>query len=304
MSWQKTLLNPCLRWIERSHMARAKDPDKLRRSLELKARMFFHGPRGMDTKWDNVGGVEALRVSGTWVENDNILLYFHGGGYVFGSPKIYDAMLGHLSKRVGAEAILPKYPLSPETKFPAALNTARAAYDGVRAQGYRPEQIIIGGDSAGGNLALALLAQLLRDGAATPAGAFAFSPVTDMTYSGASISVNASRDVILPAERVVEMAQMFLDGHDPLDPLVSPIHADFTGAPPAWITVGDTEILLDDTRRIVNVMQKQGVDAQMHIERDLPHVWPLFHNILPESRATLDKLADWISDRPGWSSGN
>ena len=120
-----------------------------------------------------------------------------------------------------------------------------------------------------------------------------------MTYSGASFQTNAAADVILPAERAAEMAQMYLDGHDAMDPLVSPLFADFAGAPPVWLTVGDTEILLDDTRRLYANMKKQGVDVQMHIEHDLPHVWPIFHHLLPEGRATLDGLAGWINRRAG-----
>jgi acetyl esterase/lipase len=131
---------------------------------------------------------------------------------------------------------------------------------------------------------------------------FAFSPLTDMTFSGASFQVNANADVILPAERAAEMAEMYLDGHDPFDALVSPLFADFTGAPPIWLTAGDTEILLDDTRRLAANMQKQGVDVQMQIERDLPHVWPIFHHILPEARATLDGVAGWIKRRAGWAN--
>ena len=86
-----------------------------------------------------------------------------------------------------------------------------------------------------------------------------------------------------------------------MDPFVSPFVADFTGAPPVWLTVGDTEILLDDTRRLYAKRKKQGVDVQMHIERDLPHVWPIFLHILPEARATLDRLSGWINRRAGWA---
>lgn len=294
MSWQKSLLNPWLRWTERPHMARVQDPEKLRRSFENKARLFFHGPRGTTKDWMDCAGVKSLHLSGPWVTDGSVLLYFHGGGYVFGSPHTHAAMLAQLAARVGVEAVLPQYPLSPEHPFPAALNAARAAYSGLLEQGYRADQIVMGGDSAGGNLVLALLAQLVQEGADLPAGVFAFSPLTDLAYSGASFSVNAARDVVLPAERALDMMQMFLNAQDPSDPLISPVHADFTGACPVWICVGDTEILLDDTRRIVSAMQRQGVDVQMHIERDLPHVWPLFHNILPEGRATLDQLAGWI----------
>lgn len=301
MSWQQKLLNPTLKLIEKRHMANAKGPESLRKAFELKAKLFFHAPRGTEMEWEALGDTKALRIGGDALDAERVILYIHGGGHVFGSPKTHSAMLAQLAKRVGCEAILPVYPMSPESKFPTSLNTIRAAYDEVLGQGMRPSQIVIGGDSAGGNLALALLAQLLADGAELPAGVFAFSPLTDMTFSGASFQTNAGADVILPAERAAEMAQMYLDGHDPLDPLASPLFADFAGAPPVWLTVGDTEILLDDTRRLYANMKKQGVDVQMHIEHDLPHVWPIFHHLLPEARATLDGLAGWINRRAGWA---
>tara|TARA_B110000208_G_scaffold121385_1_gene148217 strand:- start:782 stop:1696 length:915 start_codon:yes stop_codon:yes gene_type:complete len=301
MSWWQKLLNPGLKLIEKRHMANAKGPETLRKAFEFKAKFFFHAPRGTTMDWFDLGGTKALRIDGDALNPERVILYIHGGGHVFGSPKTHSAMLAQLAKRVGCEAILPVYPLSPEGVYPKSLNTIRAVYDGLLDQGMSASQIVIGGDSAGGNLALALLAQLLVDKADMPAGVFAFSPLTDMTYSGASFQTNAVADVILPAERAAEMAQMYLDGHDAMDPLASPLFADFAGAPPVWLTVGDTEILLDDTRRLYANMKKQGVDVQMHIEHDLPHVWPIFHHLLPEARATLDGLAGWINRRAGWA---
>lgn len=300
MSWQQALLNPALKLIERRQMARAKDPKSLRRSFEFKAKLFFHAPRSTSLDWSELNGTSALRIRGDTLNPENVILYIHGGGHVFGSPNTHSAMVAQLAKRAGCEAVLPVYPLSPESVFPRSLEVVRQAYDGLLAQGFRSSQIVIGGDSAGGNLALALLAKLVADKADLPAGLFAFSPLTDMSYSGASFQVNAPHDVILPSERAAEMTQMYLDGQDPTDPFVSPLFADFAGAPPIWLTVGDTEILLDDTRRLFTRMKSQGVDVEMHIERDLPHVWPIFHHILPEARITMGKLAGWIKGRAGW----
>ena len=301
MSWQKTLLNSCLKWIEKPQMARAKDPVAFRRAFERKAKMLFHGPRGMERDEIDLNGAAGLELSGDWSDAQRVILYFHGGANVFGSPRTHAAMIGQLARRVGVEAILPSYPLAPEHQIEEVSDSVRASYDAVLARGYAPHQIVMGGDSAGGGLVLTLLGQLLAEGAEVPAGVFAFSPLTDLTFSGASVAVNETRDVILPADRASDMAQMYLGGFDAYDPRASALFANFKGAPPVWLTVGDTEILLDDTRRLMTTLQSQGVDAQMHIERDLPHVWPLFHNVLPEARATLDALAAWIKRRPGWS---
>jgi acetyl esterase/lipase len=154
--------------------------------------------------------------------------------------------------------------------------------------------VILGGDSAGGGLALALLGEVLRQGLPVPRGCFALSPLTDLTFSGQSLRSNAASDVMLPAGRAAEMAQIYLQGATADDPRASPLFADFTGAPPVWLCAGDTEILLDDTRRMAARLRAQGATVTEIIEHDLPHVWPYFHTLLPEARETLHALAAWI----------
>ena len=143
-------------------------------------------------------------------------------------------------------------------------------------------------------MALALLAEILRLGLPAPLGVFALSPLTDLRFTAPSLRDNAASEVVLPAARAGEMAQMYLQGGDAEDPRASPLLADFTGAPPVWLAVGDTEILLDDTRHMAERLRAQGVDVTEVVEHDLPHVWPIFHNLLPEARVTLRQIAGWI----------
>ncbi|WP_299044302.1 alpha/beta hydrolase [uncultured Tateyamaria sp.] len=296
MSLLRPLLNQYLRLTEKPHLRRAASPEVLRRSFETKARLFFHAPWSMQLTWDRLADAEALWATPRRQPSDLTILYFHGGGYVFGSPRTHGAMLAALARHAGAQAVLPRYPLAPEHPFPAALHHARAAYDACRA---RDGALVIGGDSAGGGLALSLLATLLADGAPLPCAVFALSPLTDLTFSGASIRDNAQSEVELPVERVDDMANMYLGGAARDDPRASPLFADFTGAPPVWITAGDTELLVDDSRRMAARLQGQGVDTTYVEERDLPHVWPIFQNTLPEARATLSALATWIRAQTG-----
>ncbi|MDT8328644.1 MAG: alpha/beta hydrolase [Roseovarius sp.] len=303
MSLRRAVLNLQLRFLEKPHLARASDPVKLRRSFETKARFWFRSPRGTRFEPETLGGVPVLWASGPWAARGAgpVILYFHGGGYVFGSPRTHKAMLARLSSLCGLPACLPDYRLAPEHAFPAAIDDALAAY---RALGDHPGGVVIGGDSAGGGVALALLAEITRLGLRPPLGTFAFSPLTDMTFSGASVARNAKVDVVLPATRVGDMAQMYLQGNDARDPRASPLEADFTGAPPVWLAAGDTEILLDDTRRMAARLAAQGVAVACKVEHDLPHVWPLFQGLLPEAMATLGQVSAWItslSSRPGES---
>ena len=308
MSLRRPLLNTYLRWVEKPRLARAKDHHHMRRNLEIQARYLFHAPRGTQQQWhvlESAGRrVDALEIVPPELNTDAVIFYIHGGGFVFGSPRTHAAMLGQLAQRTGARAILPKYRLAPEAPYPAAVTDVRIAWEGLVASGVAPSRIVVGGDSAGGALALGLLADLVRSGAAQPAAVFCFSPLTDMTHSGDSFQTNAKVEAILPARRADDMLQTYLAGHAADDPQVSPLFADFQGAVPIWITVGDTEILRDDSRRMVARLTADGVDVTFAEIHDLPHVWPLFHNVLPEARMTLRDVATWIRQQLGLPDEN
>lgn len=294
-SLRARLLNTSLRLIEKRRLARIEAPEDLRRGFERSARLFFHGPRGAHYDRFPMGNIPSLMVTVPGGTSGIVLLYFHGGGYVMGSPRTHQAMLARLCALAGSSAILPDYRKAPEHPFPAAIEDAVAVYARLLADDTPTAQIVIGGDSAGGGLALALLGEVCRRGLPQPAGCFAFSPLTDLGFSGASFQSNARAEAMLPVSRARDMQEMYLGTADPSDPRASPLFAEFTGACPVWLTVGDTEILLDDTRRMADRLRTQGVRVTERIERDLPHVWPVFHNILPEARVTLRGLAQWIN---------
>ena len=230
--------------------------------------------------------------------SDLVIFYIHGGGFVFGSPDTHGAMLGALAQRLGAVAVLPYYRLAPEAPFPAAIEDVATAYQALLDSGVSAQNIIVGGDSAGGALAFNLLSRLCAGSGPLPRALFAFSPLTDFLHEGASFRENAAREAVLPAAQAGLMAEMYLAGADPRDPDISPLLASYPKAPPVWITVGSTEILRDDARRMAAHLRDQGVSASLEEEHDLPHVWPIFHNTLPEARVTLDALARWITQLP------
>lgn len=302
MSLRAALLNRWLKLTEKPHLQRA-SLAQVRRSFEMKAKVLFHPPRGAVFKAQNLvhGGqiVPALEVNGA--TDGPLILYFHGGGYGFGSPRTHRAMLAWLCCYAAARAILPQYRLAPEHPFPAALEDALAAYQAVMDA---PGGVVLGGDSAGGGLALSLLAEIKRLGLPQPIGCFAFSPLADLSFSSETVRRHARAEVILPAERAREMALAYLDGADEADPRASPVHADFSGLGPVWIAVGDTEILLDDARQVAARMTAQGVTVTSVVERDLPHVWPLFRGLLPEADRTLRELSVWIRSLSPRSGGS
>ena len=258
-------------------------------------------PRGTTARRVDHGGVDCLVVSPPAVQAERVLLYIHGGGFVFGSPDTHKAMAAQLALRIGAQAVLPRYRLAPESPFPAAPEDVRAVWDVLVADGIAPKNIVLGGDSAVGALAFGLIGALCAQGMALPGVVFGLSPLADLTFGGDSFARNADNDAVLPAERAAALAELFLRGARGDVPLVSPLFASFKGGPPAWVTVGDTEILLDDARGLVARLQADGVEAHLVERRDLPHVWPFFHNILAEARETLDDFAQWIKQQQGWA---
>ena len=187
VSLRRRILNLALRWSEKPYLRRA-DPLDLREKFEKKARFWFLPPRGVTFAGRSFAAPSGQREA-VWIapENPNansIILYLHGGAFIFGSPDTHRAMLAKLAQLSGSMACLPRYRLAPEHPFPAGLDDALAAYQDLLKRGYSADQIILGGDSAGGGLALALLHVLIADGQPLPTGVFCLSPFTDLTFSG------------------------------------------------------------------------------------------------------------------------
>jgi len=291
MSRRARLLNWWLRHVEKPSLARMNvdDLDRVRRRFEFQARLLFPLPRGLASRWTVRAGMDSLDIG---PETGPRLLYLHGGGYVFGSPRTHKGLAGRLVARSGIGAVVPDYPLAPEHPFPAAPEAALRLYRDMVADG----PVILAGDSAGGGLALALLAQICADPTLPqPAATLLLSPWTDLTLSGESFVTNAEAEVLLPVGGIVESRDEYLAGADPADPLASPLFADLRGAGPVHIWAGDREILRDDSRRLAERLRAQNVETRLTEEHDLVHAWPLFPCwLLPEAEMTLDQMADAI----------
>ncbi len=303
MSWQGALLSRWLRYTEQRVLAQATDPVDMRRRFERKARFWFWPPLGTIFRWVDLAGggapLPALWVDGAKTTATGAILYFHGGGYLVGSPRTHRAMVARISALCSLPACLVQYRLAPEHPFPAAPMDAMRAYRALLATGIPPERIVLGGDSAGGGLALSLLAQICAADLPRPAMAFALSPWTDLTLSGDSYRTNRSSEVLLPPGRLAELRDWYLQGAAADDPQASPLFADFTGAPPVALLASEAELLLDDSRRMGKELTAQGVTVTTRIEPGLPHVWPFFAPMLPEARQSLRWLAGQIRVRMG-----
>ena len=245
--------------------------------------------------------VEDWGVHGEWLENDKMertIYYLHGGGYVACSPKTHRGFTASLALAAEAKVLALDYRLAPEDKFPAALEDAVAGYRLLLDKGEKPEKIVIGGDSAGGGLTAAALIALRERGLPMPAGAFLLSPWTDLAATGETLVTNDPVDPMLSGKMVKELASLYCGDFSPKDPLVSPLYGDLRGFPPLRIYVSDTEILLDDARRLAERAGEQSVVVDLRVWSKLPHVWPIFVAFgIPESKAAFGEIVEFIKER-------
>jgi epsilon-lactone hydrolase len=267
-------------------------PAMARRGFRLASALFVR-PRGLLVKTD-ANLLDMLWISVGQTDPARVILYFHGGAYIACDPMGYRGLVGRISHLTGLKVAAPTYRLAPEHPAPAAFEDAQRAHAAVVAAGYDPGQIILGGDSAGGGLALALLANLCAR-SLQPAGLFAFSPWTDLSMSGASLIDNATADPVLPVARMPDIVKMVAGSLDTKDAHISPLFADFVRPCPTLIQVGTTEILRDDARRMVQRLLAAGGQATLSEWEAAPHVWQLLDGYVPEARAALNEVAGFIA---------
>jgi len=276
-------------------------PQDLNASIEQRRagmeRISERVPADVTCERVSAGDVPAEWISAPSATADRVILYFHGGGYVLGSINSHRAMISQIARASDGRALAIDYRLAPEHPFPAAVDDAIASYRWLLAQGYKPGRIVIAGDSAGGGLTLAALLAIREAKLPMPAGAVPISPWTDLEGTGDSIRTRAARDVMVTQDNLAQSAKQYYGASDPKNPLVSPVHADFRGLPPLLIHVGDAEILLDDATRVAERAKAAGVNVELEVWPDMPHVWHVFAKILPEGQQAIDKIGKFVSAR-------
>jgi epsilon-lactone hydrolase len=297
-SWQADLVSTFIRMIvkRRPEGSEADIVKHIRSRLELSE--FI---RSLITSVD-AQAVRAVRdgsVKGEWLrpagEPRQTVYYLHGGAYVACSPETHRAFTSTLSQAANARVFALDYRLAPEHRFPAAVEDALAGYRWLLDQGVDPQEIVIGGDSAGGGLTVATLIALRDAGEQLPRAAFVISPWTDLACAGRSLDANDERDPMFYGAGVRCMAPVYLGGASPRDPLASPIYADLSKLPPLLIHVSDNEVLLDDSTRLADRAKQCGVNVDLRVWNDLPHAWPVFVAFrMPESFQALGEIVEFM----------
>jgi acetyl esterase/lipase len=288
-SWQTHLLCAFLRHQVKRKLRGQTNVTEVRAALEA---VKHQVPKGVVVQDRGFGGIEGEWLVGTAGAAGGTLFYLHGGGYFACSARTHRPITAGFAQR-GLQVFAPNYRLAPEHPFPAAIDDAVAAYLGLLASGVPPGAITIGGDSAGGGLALAMLLSLRDAGQPLPAAALLFSPWTDLAGTGRSLVTNDKRDAMFDGDKIALAAAPYLGGADPRHPLASPLYAELRGLPPLLIHVGSHEVLLDDSTRLADRAQAAGVTVTVRHWPVVPHVWQLF-KFLPEARQSMDEAARFL----------
>ncbi|MEM7142490.1 MAG: alpha/beta hydrolase [Actinomycetota bacterium] len=249
---------------------------------------------GVEVVEHDAGGVGIVECRPE-APTDTAILYAHGGGFRLVSAAGYRSFGSFLARATGCAVVLVDYRLAPEHPHPAALDDMLTADSWLRDRADAPAHVVVAGDSAGANLAPALvLARLAADGP-VPDGVVCCSPWADLTNSGSSYAANADSDRMFSFAQATEAAEMYLGSNgDPRDPLVSPVFGDFTGAPPMLIHASRAEVLLDDATRLADVAAAAGVDVDLRLYDEMPHVWPISYPAFPEAVQAVDEITAFV----------
>ncbi|HKF19203.1 MAG TPA: alpha/beta hydrolase [Candidatus Dormibacteraeota bacterium] len=251
-------------------------------------------PSDIKTQPVTADGVPAEWVYAPSADVGRAVLYLHGGGYVLGSIDTHRALAGRISRAAQARVLLVDYRLAPEHPFPAALDDSLAAYRWMLADGANPARVVLGGDSAGGGLAVATLVAIKDARLPMPAAAVCISPWVDLECVGDSMTTRTTVDPWIDREYLTRKAALYLAGKHPHTPLAAPVYADLRGLPPLLIQVGTAEILLDDSKRLAERARRAGVDVVLETWEGMIHGWHAFAEALDEGQLAIDRLGEFI----------
>jgi len=236
-------------------------------------------------------------------DSKKCILYFHGGGYVAGSPETHHNMLILLAHMSATQIFAIDYSLSPESVFPQAINDAVNSYKALLEKGFKSNDIFFGGDSAGGNLTLVSTLKLQELNQNLPSKLFLLSPWTDLTGEGRSIKENSKSDPYLSYDNWLNTSlsmqktvkEWYAPNQNYKNPLISPAFAEYHKFPKTLIQVSDIEILYSDSLDVAERLKAGGNDVKLTVYKDLPHVWQIFQ-FLPEAKQALSEISEFLQN--------
>ena len=220
------------------------------------------------------------------------VLYCHGGGYTSGNLGYSKVLASKLTKATGYDVLTFEYRLAPEHPYPAAVEDGQRAWDYLMQLGYGARDVVLAGDSAGGNLALVLCHRLKAAGRMLPAALILMSPWTDMTASGPSYAERKEIDPMLTLEYIHSVRAVYAGNQDLCSPSLSPLFGDFAGFPPTLIQVGTHEILYSDAEQLRNAMLSAGAECRLEVWEDMWHVFQMFP--IKKAAAAMEQITRFL----------
>jgi monoterpene epsilon-lactone hydrolase len=252
-------------------------------------------PEGVTYREETVGGVPGIWALPIDADLSQVLLYTHGGGFAVGSAASHRKLAGHVAKALGVSAFVLDYRRAPEHPHPAQVEDGVAVFTALTEHGIAAADITTIGDSAGGNLAVAIPLALRERGLPLPGRVIAFSPWLDMECNGESLVTNADTDALITVPLLEGMIAGVLAGGeiDPTTALANPLYADFAGFPRLYINAGGAEALLDNATRLAECAKAAGVDVTLSIADGMQHVFPFLAGNAPEADDEIAEIAAW-----------
>jgi acetyl esterase/lipase len=292
MSWQAWALGSAFRLVLKRRSDKPLNLALLRASMRNPPKRALRIPEGVTVTPVEAEGLAfevAEQTGNHTAQPAALVLYLHGGGYFYGSPRTHRQILIGLAKAMSVPVWGLDYRLAPEHPCPAAVEDAVAAYRWL-AHKFPAARIVLAGDSAGGGLALATALGIRGEGLRAPSGIIAFSPWTDLAATGPSVDANARTCAMFRPAGLRKAADIYLAGRDARDPRASPLYADLAGLSPLLLFASRHELLLDDTLRLAEKATAAGVDVEVVLRDRLLHVWPIFVHLLPEAREAMQDV--------------
>mgnify|MGYP001572216871 CR=1 FL=1 len=273
--------------------------EKLRNMVEKGAGSFGKLPKGIILEKLNIDGLYAEWLTVKEKTKKGVILYLHGGGLVVGSAPSHRGIVSKFVKGSGVPALVPDYGLAPEKPFPSGLNDCLKAYEYLLKQGFSEKNIIIAGDSGGGNLVFSMLLTLKENNRKLPAAAFALSPWTDLTNSGESWKTNEKVDHLTWRNSQNVFSSYYCNGKDPKNFLISPLYGDLSGLCPIRLYAGSNELMLSDSIRFAEKCRNAGGDIKLTIGKGLFHCYPAIAPLFPEATKAMKEICLFIQKMTG-----
>jgi len=276
----------------------------LRSKTEKMSSLFGKLPKEIVIHPEPVNDMYAEWVSTTASPKKKAILYFHGGGYVIGSPPSHRVHVSKAVKGSGFNAYVFDYRLAPEHPFPAALEDALCANDHLINLGYNPGNLVFMGDSAGAGLLLATLLALKDKGEPLPAGTIALSPWTDLNCTAPSLISNINRDPMTWEGSCKIFSRYYCGDQDPENPWVSPLYGNLDRLPPLLIFAGNDEVLRDDAIRFAEKAREAGTEVTLRVGMGMFHCYPVMSPLFPEAKEAMQEICDFIAEKLNGGNGS